>query len=84
MEDKFDGRELEIFEFLRETSYSVFAALTTFELACKIEDIEEMMLRRHYKQCPNCSWWVESFELTPEDDDEPDGFCGNCRVQINE
>ena len=84
MEDKFDGREEEVFEYLRDTCFGAYAAIEMFELPCSAEDVEEMMGNHNYEQCPHCGWWVEAFEMLPEDEDEPDGFCGNCRVQINE
>lgn len=84
MDSKFNGREEEIFEFLRDTCNSTHLLVTMFDLYCSSEDIHILMLARNYKQCPNCGWWVESFELVPEDEIAPDGYCGNCRVQINE
>lgn len=84
--DKFDGRADEIFEYLRDSCNSAVAALMFFELDCEVEDIEELMQEHNYECCPHCGWWVEAFELIPEDsiDDTPDGYCGNCRVPIND
>jgi hypothetical protein len=84
MEDKFDGQEEEVFDYLSDSCHPAYTALVRFALECKVEDVEAMMARRHYVQCPHCAWWVESFELIPEDEDEPDGHCENCRVEINE
>jgi hypothetical protein len=82
--DKFNGLQSDIFEYLSESHNSASDAIEKFGLECRPEDIKSLMSASSYKRCPNCGWWVEAFELTPEDEEEPDGYCGNCRVQINE
>jgi hypothetical protein len=84
MDDIFSDRGGEIFEFLRDTNNGISSLFTTFDLLCSLEDVRILMFARNYKQCPNCGWWVEAFDLIPEDETMPDGCCGNCRIIINE
>ena len=44
-----------------------------------IEDLDEYLLNLGIEKCPGCDWYVESGELIPLDEDEPDGCCCNCR-----
>ena len=44
-----------------------------------IEDLDEFLLDHNVEKCPGCEWYVESGELIPPDEDDPDGFCENCR-----
>lgn len=44
------------------------------------EDLTELLLTCDVEQCPGCGWWVESWELIPLDENEPDGHCENCRL----
>lgn len=52
-------------------------AVEKFEI--EFDDIPDIMLNAGYDKCPCCEWWVELWELIPIDEDEPDGYCENCR-----
>lgn len=82
--NKYDGREEEIFDYLSESNHKPMDARVALGLSCTVIDIEDLMAERKYAVCPNCGWWVAEFELTPEDEDEPDDHCGLCRVPMNE
>jgi hypothetical protein len=42
-------------------------------------DVEEWLLSEGVEKCPCCEWLVESYQLIPDGDDDPDGHCENCR-----
>ena len=41
--------------------------------------IVDMLLNMNIEKCPNCGWFTDSFELLADGEDDPDGFCDNCR-----
>lgn len=44
--------------------------------------IEEIALDEgNVEQCPTCKWYCPAYELLPDGEDEPDGYCENCRVE---
>lgn len=42
------------------------------------DQLDEILLDLNIEQCPDCGWYVDSFELL-NDDDIIDGHCDNCR-----
>lgn len=42
-------------------------------------EIDELMLNNGYEACPTCGWYVELHERFPDDSDDPDDHCSNCR-----
>ena len=45
----------------------------------EIEDLDNWLLDHNVEKCPTCEWYVDSAELIPLDEDDPDGCCCNCR-----
>ena len=65
-----------VYKYLEGTCLTPQQAIDYFNLKCTPEDVENAMLDLNLEQCPNCGWWVESWELTDENG-EPK-FCDNC------
>lgn len=52
-------------------------ALQAFEV--DQEELDDVLLDLNVEQCSNCGWYVDSRDLLPDGQDEPDGFCNHCR-----
>lgn len=44
-------------------------------------ELNDALLDVNVERCPNprCGWYTDSFLLLADDENEPDGFCDNCR-----
>lgn len=62
------------------TSYADGFSKVMRRLNITFQQLTEAALNHGVEQCPGCRWWCESGELIPYDSDDPDGFCGNCRI----
>lgn len=65
----------EIAEFVIGTCKSPAEIAEHFDIP--IDDIEEILLDNNIEMCPECSWWVDSFELVDEEGESIS--CLNCR-----
>lgn len=52
-------------------------ALTFFQV--EQDELDDVLLDMNVEMCNGCGWYVDSCDLIPEDKDEPDGACPNCR-----
>ena len=45
------------------------------------EELRDALLTENIEKCsnPRCGWWTDSHWLIAHDEEEPDGFCDNCR-----
>ncbi len=62
----------------RITSYADGHSKVMRDSGMDIDELVEFMLDHGIEQCPGCRWWCETSELV-DSDDEPDGYCENCR-----
>lgn len=54
------------------------------ETGMDVSELEELLLNHNIEKCPTCEWYVDSFELLPDGESDPDGFCFNCREPESE
>lgn len=52
-------------------------ALAEFDV--EQDELDDVLLDLNVEECPGCHWYVDSRDLIPPDQDEPDGCCPNCR-----
>lgn len=52
-------------------------ALQKFEV--DQEELDDILLDLNVEKCSNCGWYVDSRDLLPDGEDNPDGFCIHCR-----
>ncbi|GAB3357901.1 MULTISPECIES: hypothetical protein [Giesbergeria] len=63
------------------TSYADGADRVMRELGIDRSVLNESLLNHNVERCgnPRCAWYTDSFSLLDVGEDEPDGFCDNCR-----
>lgn len=44
------------------------------------ELLQELLLNNNIEKCVNCGQYTDSFNLLDDGEDDPDGFCDNCRA----
>lgn len=62
------------------TSYGDGAFRVMAETGLDKQALDAKLLNFNVEQCPHCHWYTDSFHLLADGDDEPDGFCDNCRA----
>ncbi|MFA7218979.1 MAG: hypothetical protein WC119_00440 [Synergistaceae bacterium] len=80
MENQYNLSDDDIGDLL--TGYADGERRVMQETGMEIDEIEEWGLNHNIEKCPTCGCWTESHNLLPDepdDSDEPDGFCDNCR-----
>lgn len=73
--------EEEIINAFLGTCRTVASVIEQFELDYTDEDITEICLNHNIECCNGCGWWMNSFDLVPDDDKDEDGigYCEDCR-----
>ncbi|MBP8275566.1 MAG: hypothetical protein KAX55_01560 [Propionivibrio sp.] len=63
------------------TSFADGADRVMLELGIDRATLDEALLNDNIERCrnPRCGWYTDSFNLLDDGEDEPDGFCDNCR-----
>lgn len=64
-------------ELVTSYVYGVGKALELFEV--DQDELDDVLLDINIEQCINCGWYDDCFNLVPDDSEEPDGYCSNCR-----
>lgn len=62
------------------TGYADGSFRVMSELGIDKITLDGLLLDFNVEQCPNCRWYCDSFHLLADGEDEPDGFCDNCRA----